>query len=153
MLFSGLDVVVGPGDVVGLVGPNRSGKSTLLAVLAGRRAPEAGQAARVGLAGLLLSRYDAYLEQRSLTRQHAREVYEEYAARRSALEARARMQRAWMDKGVRAAVSQRVWNDEKDENSRAHLRATSEKQAAKARQTDRMLERLEEVAEVVGGGA
>ena len=36
-LFSGLDLVVAPGDVVGLVGPNGAGKSTLLRVLAGKR--------------------------------------------------------------------------------------------------------------------
>ena len=35
LLFSGLDLVVGPGDAVGLVGVNGAGKSTLLRVLAG----------------------------------------------------------------------------------------------------------------------
>ena len=29
-LFAGLDLIVAPGDVVGLVGPNGAGKSTLL---------------------------------------------------------------------------------------------------------------------------
>ena len=316
-LFSGLDLVVAPGDVVGLVGPNGAGKSTLLHVLAGRRSPEAGevvvsprnahlglltqepdaaagetirealgrrtgvttaqaqmdaaavllaerpddeasataystaleswlalggadlderaeevagrlglavdldrevrslsggQAARVGLAGLLLSRYDgylldeptndldvagldlledfvlgldapvvlvshdraflsatvttvveidrslqrvvaygggyeAYLEERSITRRHAREAYEEYAARRRSLEARARMQREWMDKGVRAANKKTARRQEKDKFIRHHNVATSEKQAAKARQTERMLERLDVVEE------
>ena len=42
-LFTGLDLVVAPGDVVGLVGPNGAGKSTLLRILAGRDAPEAGE--------------------------------------------------------------------------------------------------------------
>src|ERR1039457_2870329 len=41
-LFSGLDLVVGPGDVVGLVGVNGAGKSTLLRMLAGLRAADAG---------------------------------------------------------------------------------------------------------------
>jgi ATPase subunit of ABC transporter with duplicated ATPase domains len=315
-LFSGLDLVVGPGEVVGLVGPNGAGKSTLLHVLAGRRAAESGsvtltpplanlglltqerdaepgetvrevlrrrtgvaaaelemtaaadalaaddaadraadryalalerwmalggtdldertdevaarlglavdvdrevvtlsggEAARVGLAGLLLSRYDgylldeptndldvlgldlledfvlgldapvvlvshdraflaatttsiveidrslqrvvtygggyeAYLEERSITRRHAREAYEEYSARKGALEARARMQRDWMDKGVRTA-NRKARRAEKDKFIRHHMVATSEKQAAKARQTDRMLERLEVVEE------
>lgn len=317
LLFSHLDLVVAPGDVVGLVGPNGAGKSTLLHVLAGRRAPEAGevlvsprtahlglltqesdvvgtetirqalarrtgvsgaeaemdaaaqrlaerpeeeasgtaystalegwlalggadlderaeevagrlglavdldrevrtlsggQAARVGLAGLLLSRYDgylldeptndldtaglelleefvrgldvpvvlvshdraflsatvttvveidrslqrvvtygggydAYLEERSITRRHAREAYEEYAERRRSLDARARMQREWMDKGVRAANSKLARRKEKDKNIRFHQQATSEKQAAKARQTQRMIERLDVVEE------
>ncbi len=313
-LFSSLDLVVAPGDVVGLVGPNGAGKSTLLRILAGLRAPDSGrvqvspadahlgflaqepdrgpetiraqlarrtgvdaahqameasaealadgapgaddaysqaleawlhlggadldervdvlagrlglavdldrptatlsggQAARVGLAGLLLSRFDAYLldeptndldvagldlleefvvslsppvvlishdreflsrtvttvveidrslrrvtaygggydtylEERSISRRHAREAYEEFAARTSALQARARMQRAWMDKGVRAANSRAAKRQEKDKFIRHHQVATSEKQAAKARQTDRMIERLEVVEE------
>jgi ATPase subunit of ABC transporter with duplicated ATPase domains len=41
-LFSGLDLVVGPGDVVGLVGANGAGKSTLLRLLAGLDEPEEG---------------------------------------------------------------------------------------------------------------
>ncbi|MEQ1634483.1 MAG: ATP-binding cassette domain-containing protein, partial [Planctomycetota bacterium] len=41
-LWSGLDLVVAKGDVVGLVGPNGTGKSTLLRILAGLRRPEAG---------------------------------------------------------------------------------------------------------------
>ena len=43
VLFSGLDLVVAPGDVVGLVGVNGAGKSTLLRTLAGR-APGRGRA-------------------------------------------------------------------------------------------------------------
>ena len=34
-LFAGLDLVVAPGDVIGLVGANGAGKSTLLRTLAG----------------------------------------------------------------------------------------------------------------------
>jgi ATPase subunit of ABC transporter with duplicated ATPase domains len=314
-LFSGLDLVVAPGDVVGLVGPNGAGKSTLLRILAGVRLPDAGsvtvaprearlgfltqvpdavpgetiraqvrrrtgvgpaqermehaadqladgilgsdeayaagveawlalggadlderldgvardlglavdldravgslsggQAARVSLAGLLLSRwdgylldeptndldvagldlledfvlgleapvvvvshdreflsrtvtavveidrslqrvalyggsYDAYLEERSIARRRARESFEEYAARRAGLEERARRQRAWMAKGVRNALRKKRSGAERDKFIRAHAKATSEKQAAKARQTDRMIERLEVVEE------
>ncbi|MCG7284530.1 ATP-binding cassette domain-containing protein [Cellulomonas sp. ACRRI] len=311
-LFSGVDLVVAPGDVVGLVGPNGAGKSTLLRILAGTRAPDdgsvsvspptaqlghlaqeierrpdesvrahlerrtgvgpaqaamdaaaerlgagepgaddefaealerwmglggadleartgsvladlgldvdpglpmtalsGGQAARVGLAALLLSRYDlylldeptndldleglalledfverstapvvvvshdreflsrtvtsvveidrslqrvavyggsydAYLEERSTARRQAREAYEDYAARRDALAARARMQRAWMDKGVKNARRKASDNDKIGRKFRADA---SEKQAAKARQTERMMERLDVVAE------
>ncbi|GIG41187.1 ABC-F family ATP-binding cassette domain-containing protein [Cellulomonas phragmiteti] len=311
-LFSGLDLVVAPGDVVGLVGPNGAGKTTLLRILAGQRPPEAGsialsppsaqvgylvqeverradesvrtflerrtgvhdaqramdaaadalaadepgaddafthalerwmalgggdldarlgvvaddlglavdldlpmtalsggQAARVGLAALLLSRfdlylldeptndldadgldrleefveraqapivvvshdreflartvttvveidrslqrvatyggsYDAYLEERSTARRQAREAYEDYASRRDALAGRARMQRAWMEKGVRNA---RRKASDNDKHVKHHRGETSEKQAAKARQTDRMIERLETVEE------
>src|SRR5262252_3404510 len=41
-LFSGLNLVVAPGDVVGLVGVNGAGKSTLLGLLAGLAEPEHG---------------------------------------------------------------------------------------------------------------
>ena len=42
ILFSGLDLVLAPGDVVGLVGANGAGKSTLLRLLAGEAVPEEG---------------------------------------------------------------------------------------------------------------
>src|SRR3954471_24700164 len=45
VLFSGLDLVVAPGDVVGLVGVNGAGKSTLLRMLAGEQPPEDGSVA------------------------------------------------------------------------------------------------------------
>ena len=41
-LFSDLDLVVAPGDVIGLVGPNGAGKSSLLRLLAGVDLPEHG---------------------------------------------------------------------------------------------------------------
>ncbi|GEL98904.1 ABC-F family ATP-binding cassette domain-containing protein [Cellulomonas terrae] len=311
-LFSGVDLVVAPGDVIGLVGPNGAGKSTLLQILGGRRQADSGsvavspahaqlgylaqeierldgesvrehlgrrtgvtdaqaaldraadalgagaegaddaysealerwlalggadlesrlgtvaddlgltvdldhpmtalsggQAARVGLAALLLSRYDlylldeptndldaagldlleefvdrseaavvvvshdreflsrtvtavveidrslqrvtnyggsydSYLDERSIARRQAREAYEGYAARRDALAARARMQRAWMEKGVRNARRKAPDNDKHIKNFRGQ---TSEKQAAKARQTEKLIERLDVVEE------
>ena len=45
VLFTGLDLVVAPGDVVGLVGVNGAGKSTLLQTLAGVLPAEAGEIA------------------------------------------------------------------------------------------------------------
>jgi ATPase subunit of ABC transporter with duplicated ATPase domains len=89
--------------------------------------------------------YEAYLVEREVARRHAREEYEEYADTKTELEARARMQRNWMAKGVRNAVRKR--GDEPDKNIRAHMRATSEKQAAKARQTERLIERMDVVEE------
>jgi ATPase subunit of ABC transporter with duplicated ATPase domains len=308
VLFSGLDLVVSPGDVIGLVGANGAGKSTLLRMLAGLDRPEegeirlsppaatvgylpqepdrrpgetvmaflarrtgvasaqreldataqalaegrpgaddaysvalerwlalggadledraeaielpvpldqpmtslsGGQAARVQLASLLLSRYDlflldeptndldldgldrletfvtglragtvvvshdreflartvtdvleldlvqqkiqlfgggyqAYLEEREVARRHARERYEQYAETRAELEARARRQRAWMEKGVKNARRKMSDNDKIGRNARVEA---TEKQAAKARQTEKLLERLEEVEE------
>ena len=312
VLFSGLDLVVAPGNVVGLVGVNGAGKSTLLRTLAGELAAEAGsivvspptatlgylpqeherregetvlaalarrtgvaaaqaaldtatddltagrpgaddaygdalehwlalggadlderaaevvaevapgvaldapttslsggQAARVGLASLLLSRYDvllldeptndldltgldqlerfvtgaragivvvshdreflartvtrvveldlaqqlvrvvdggyeAYLAEREVARRHAREEYEEFAGTKASLEARARMQRNWMAKGVRDSIKK---SSDGDKHIKAANRASSEKQAAKAKQTDRRIERLDVVEE------
>ncbi|MCA1654944.1 MAG: ATP-binding cassette domain-containing protein, partial [Pseudonocardiaceae bacterium] len=46
VLFSGLDLVVGPGDVIGLVGVNGAGKSTLLRVLGGVTPPDEGTVRR-----------------------------------------------------------------------------------------------------------
>jgi ATPase subunit of ABC transporter with duplicated ATPase domains len=88
--------------------------------------------------------YDAYLAERALARRHARQAYDEYAGTRAALEDRARTQRAWMDKGVRNARRKAT---DPDKNVRAFRVESSEKQAAKARQTDRMIERLEVVDE------
>ncbi len=311
-LFTGLDLVVAPGDVVGLVGPNGAGKTTLLRILAGLRAPDSGavtlsppgahvgylvqeperipgesvrahllrrtgvaaaqaeldaqaqaladgvhgaddgysdaleswlalggadvderlavvvddlgldvdldlgmtelsggQAARAGLAALLLSRYDvylldeptndldsdgldlleefvegveapivvvshdrefltrtvtsvveidrslqrittygggydAYLDERSVARRQARAAFEEFAGRRAELESRARMQRAWMEKGVKNARRKAKDNDKVGRKFRAE---STEKQAAKARQTERLIERLDVVDE------
>ena len=311
-LFTGLDLIVAPGDVVGLVGPNGAGKSTLLRILAGLRPPDAGtvrvvpagshigyltqepelvddetvrdhlarrtgvadaqaefdrcsaalvdatpdaedqyshafeawlalgaadfddrigsvieaigldvrldvpmtvlsggQAARVGLAALLLSRFDAYLldeptndldnegldlleefvdgleapvvvvshdreflartvtsiveidrslqristygggyeaylDERSVARRQARLDYEQYAGRRAELEARARTQRAWMEKGVKNARRKATDNDKIGRKFRTEA---TEKQAAKARQSERLIERLEVVDE------
>ncbi len=41
-VLSGVDLVVGPGDRIGVVGANGTGKSTLLDVLAGERVPTTG---------------------------------------------------------------------------------------------------------------
>jgi ATPase subunit of ABC transporter with duplicated ATPase domains len=88
--------------------------------------------------------YAAYLEEREVARRHAREEYEEYAQTRASLEARARTQRAWMEKGVKNARRKATDNDKNLIKFRAEA---SEKQAAKARQTDRLIERLEVVEE------
>jgi len=88
--------------------------------------------------------YEAYLEEREVARRHAREDYEEFADTKSALEARGRMQRAWMEKGVKNARRKQPDNDK---NARKFRAEATEKQASKARQTDRMIERLDVVEE------
>jgi ATPase subunit of ABC transporter with duplicated ATPase domains len=88
--------------------------------------------------------YDAYLVERDVARRHAREEYEEYAETKAGLEARARMQRNWLAKGVRDSIKK---SKDGDKHVKNHHRATSEKQGAKAKQTDRRIERLEVVEE------
>ncbi|MEV6652101.1 ABC-F family ATP-binding cassette domain-containing protein [Streptomyces sp. NPDC051219] len=88
--------------------------------------------------------YAAYLEERETARRHARESYEEYADKKDALEGRAQMQRSWMDKGVKNARRKAGDNDKLGRKFRSEA---SEKQAAKARQTQRMIERLDQVEE------
>jgi ATPase subunit of ABC transporter with duplicated ATPase domains len=89
--------------------------------------------------------YAGYLAERELQRRHARADYEQYAETRSQLGARARTQRAWAEKGVRNV--RRKMASEPDRSIRAFRTESSEKQAAKARQTDRMIERLDTVDE------
>ena len=88
--------------------------------------------------------YDAYLHEREVARQHARDAFEQYDDTKSNLQARARMQRAWMEVGVRNARRKATDNDK---NVIHHRGEVSEKQASKARQSDRQLERLEVVEE------
>ena len=88
--------------------------------------------------------YDAYLEERETARRHAREAYEEYDDKRSSLTDRAQMQRSWLAKGVRDAVKKK---SDGDKHITHKAREGSEKQAAKARQTQRMIERLDVVEE------
>lgn len=88
--------------------------------------------------------YEAYLQEREVARRHAREEYEQYADTKASLEERGRMQRSWMDKGVKNARRKSTDNDKIGRKFRSEA---SEKQAAKARQTERMIERLDVVEE------
>jgi ATPase subunit of ABC transporter with duplicated ATPase domains len=97
--------------------------------------------------GVYQGGYQSYLEEREVARRHAREAYEQYAETVSDLQSTARMQRAWMAKGVRNARRAATSGSERDKNILHHRGQTSEKQAAKAAQTDRRLERLEVVEE------
>ncbi|HWD01298.1 MAG TPA: ABC-F family ATP-binding cassette domain-containing protein [Amycolatopsis sp.] len=88
--------------------------------------------------------YESYLEERAVARRHAREEYEEYATTKASLEARGQMQRSWMEKGVKNARRKQTDNDKVGRKFRSEA---TEKQAAKARQTERMIERLDVVEE------
>ena len=89
--------------------------------------------------------YESYLTEREVARRHAREAFEEYADKRDELKERGQMQRTWMDVGIRKqAIARKKDNDKIGRASRIEQ---TEKQAAKVSQTERMLERLPEVAE------
>src|ERR1700760_4806198 len=88
--------------------------------------------------------YAAYLDERATARQHARDSYERYAETRASLEGRRRTQIGWADKGVREA---KVKAPDNDKNRKQAQISRSEKLAGKVKATERMIERLDEVAE------
>ncbi|WP_299574525.1 ABC-F family ATP-binding cassette domain-containing protein [uncultured Williamsia sp.] len=88
--------------------------------------------------------YEAYLAEREIARRHARERFEEYADTKAGLEERVRTQRNWLEHGVRNARRKATDNDT---ITRKHRAESTEKQAAKARQTQRRIERLDVVEE------
>ncbi|GAA2903735.1 ABC-F family ATP-binding cassette domain-containing protein [Streptosporangium fragile] len=88
--------------------------------------------------------YEAYLTEREVARRHARDQYEEYAETVASLKARALKQRNWMEKGVKNARRKMTDSDKIGRNARIE---TTEKQATKARQTERLIERLDVVEE------
>lgn len=76
LVLDEVSVTVGPGDRIGVVGPNGGGKSTLLRILAGLEAPDSGTLVRApsGLAaGYLPQEFDA----------HSSETVMSYLARRT----------------------------------------------------------------------
>jgi ATPase subunit of ABC transporter with duplicated ATPase domains len=88
--------------------------------------------------------YLAYLEERAIARQHARDAYEKYADQKAALGDRMRMQSGWADKGVRQA---RAKAPDKDKHRLSAQVNRTEKLASKIKITERMLDRLEVVDE------
>jgi ATPase subunit of ABC transporter with duplicated ATPase domains len=83
--------------------------------------------------------WQAYLDERATARRRADEQYAEYRAERAGLIDRARRQRQWSVQG-KAKLKR---SDEPDKNIREFRRNSSEHVAAKAKITDRALERLE----------
>ena len=88
--------------------------------------------------------YDSFLDERETARRQARQQYDQYAETVSALKERARTQRAWSDKGVAREKRNPRDNDKAARKARADQ---TEKQAAKARQAQRLIERLDVVDE------
>jgi ATPase subunit of ABC transporter with duplicated ATPase domains len=88
--------------------------------------------------------YDAYMHERAVARRHAREAYEEFAATKADLVARARTQREWSSQGVRNAMKKSPDNDKIRRRAQTE---SSEKQAQKVRQMESRIARLDEVSE------
>ena len=88
--------------------------------------------------------YLAYLEERQIARQQARDSYEKYADTRAGLQQRMRTQISWADKGVREAKSKATDNDKHILHRQV---SRSEKLAGKVKATERMLERLDTIEE------
>ena len=88
--------------------------------------------------------YLAYRQERQIAREHAREDYEKYADTRAGLQERMRTQIGWADKGVRQARAKATDNDKHILHRQV---ARSEKLAGKVKATERMLDRLDVVAE------
>ncbi|WP_040804629.1 ABC-F family ATP-binding cassette domain-containing protein [Nocardia concava] len=89
--------------------------------------------------------YESYLEERAIARRHAREAYDEFADTKAGLEARANMQRNWMEHGVRNA--RRKSKADSDKMGRKARAESTEKQASKVKQTLKRIERLDAVEE------
>ncbi len=84
--------------------------------------------------------WQAYLDERALAREHARERFDEYATTRRALADRAQRQREWAQQGI--ARVKRSYEDEPDKNIRRFRANQTEQLAGKAAQTQRAIDRL-----------
>jgi len=87
--------------------------------------------------------WESFLAERELARQHARERFEEYDAKRSALEQRAQREREWATQG-QAKVRK---SGENDKHIRHFKINQTEQLAGRAARTQRAAERLEAVEE------
>ncbi|GAB4583286.1 ABC-F family ATP-binding cassette domain-containing protein [Nocardia sp. IFM 10818] len=90
--------------------------------------------------------YESYLEERAIARRHAREAYDEYADIKAGLEARAVMQRNWLEHGVRN-TRRKAKGADSDKMGRKARAESTEKQASKIKQTLKRIERLDAVEE------
>jgi len=94
--------------------------------------------------GVYSGGYESYLAEREIARRHAREAYDAFDEKRSQLRDRMVMQRNWASQGVRNA--RKKHNDERDKFVKNFAKDSAEKQAAKVRQSERAIERLEREA-------
>ncbi len=83
----------------------------------------------------------AYRDERATARRHAEEAHERFVSQRDDLLDRSRRERSWAVQGVNKVRK----SDETDKHIRAFRTASSEQLAAKAKRTERQIERLEVV--------
>jgi ATPase subunit of ABC transporter with duplicated ATPase domains len=88
--------------------------------------------------------WDAYMTERELAAQHARERYDEYAEKRANLRARAQREREWASQGLSRAKKR---PDDNDKNIRHFKINQTEQLAGRAARTEQAIERLEVVDE------
>jgi ATPase subunit of ABC transporter with duplicated ATPase domains len=88
--------------------------------------------------------WDAFLREREVARQQARQAYEEYDAKRSSLAGRAQREREWATQGLSKAKKK---PDDNDKNIKAFKINQTEQLAGKAARTEKMMERLDVVEE------
>ena len=87
--------------------------------------------------------WESFLAERDLAQQHARERFDEYDNKRSALQQRAQREREWATQGLAKAKK----SGETDKNIRSFKVNQTEQLAGKAARTQKAAERLEAVDE------
>ena len=85
--------------------------------------------------------WSAFLEERTVARQHAEERYADFVDQRDTLKARSQRESEWSHQGIKKTKQ----SGERDKHIRQFNRASSERLAAKAKRTERAMERLETV--------
>ena len=94
-------------------------------------------------ATLFAGGWESFLAERDLAQQHARERFDEYDNKRSALQQRAQREREWATQGLAKAKK----SGETDKNIRSFKVNQTEQLAGKAARTQKAAERLEAVDE------
>ncbi len=88
--------------------------------------------------------WDAFLSERELAAQHARDRYEEFADKKSSLQGRAQREREWATQGLSKANKQ---PSDGDKHVKSFKINQTEQLAGKAARTERAMERLEVIEE------
>ncbi len=88
--------------------------------------------------------WDAFLAEREVAAQHARDRYDEFAEKKSTLQGRAQREREWATQGLSKAKKQPSDGDKHIKNFKINQ---TEQLAGKAARTERAMERLEVIDE------